>query len=59
MSSGVEDAHASNRYEKLINIKDRGQIFRVDVDIDREDRRRRRLYVHLYRRQHARSCARR
>ena len=29
---GVEDAHASNRYEKLINIKDRGQIFRVDVD---------------------------
>lgn len=23
---------ASNRYEKLINIKDRGQIFRVDVD---------------------------
>ena len=29
---GVDDAHASNRYEKLINIKDRGQIFRVDVD---------------------------
>jgi two-component system, LytTR family, response regulator len=32
---GVESAdegHASNRYEKLINIKDRGQIFRVDVD---------------------------
>ena len=27
-----EDAHASNRYEKMINIKDRGQIFRVDVD---------------------------
>jgi two-component system LytT family response regulator len=27
-----EDAHAANRYEKLINIKDRGQIFRVDVD---------------------------
>ena len=26
------DAHASNRYEKLINIKDRGQIFRVDVE---------------------------
>lgn len=23
---------ASNRYEKLINVKDRGQIFRVDVD---------------------------
>ena len=32
MSRAVEDAHASNRYEKLINIKDRGQIFRVDVD---------------------------
>jgi two-component system LytT family response regulator len=32
------DAHASNRYEKLINIKDRGQIFRVDVDsIERID----------------------
>jgi len=27
-----EDAHAASRYEKLINIKDRGQIFRVDVD---------------------------
>ena len=24
--------HASNRYERMINIKDRGQIFRVDVD---------------------------
>ncbi|MDE8453353.1 hypothetical protein PCJ53_29375, partial [Klebsiella pneumoniae] len=23
---------SSNRFEKLINIKDRGQIFRVDVD---------------------------
>ncbi len=33
-----EDVHASNRYEKLINIKDRGQIFRVDVDsIERID----------------------
>ena len=33
-ASGGEDAHAhsSNRFEKLINIKDRGQIFRVDVD---------------------------
>ncbi len=32
------DAHAANRYEKLINIKDRGQIFRVDVDtIERID----------------------
>ena len=28
----AEDTHASSRYEKLINIKDRGQIFRVDVD---------------------------
>lgn len=33
-----DDAAASNRYEKLINIKDRGQIFRVDVDtIERID----------------------
>jgi two-component system LytT family response regulator len=32
VSSGSDDGHASNRYEKLINIKDRGQIFRVDVD---------------------------
>ncbi|GGB67176.1 LytR/AlgR family response regulator transcription factor [Blastomonas aquatica] len=33
-----DDASASNRYEKLINIKDRGQIFRVDVDtIERID----------------------
>lgn len=33
-----ESAPASNRYEKLINIKDRGQIFRVDVDsIERID----------------------
>src|SRR3546814_11085883 len=30
MSDGGE--LASNRFEKLINIKDRGQIFRVDVD---------------------------
>jgi two-component system LytT family response regulator len=27
-----DSGHAANRYEKLINIKDRGQIFRVDVD---------------------------
>src|ERR1700760_980383 len=27
-----DDAPAANRFEKLINIKDRGQIFRVDVD---------------------------
>jgi len=31
-NGGGDDGHASNRYEKLINIKDRGQIFRVDVD---------------------------
>jgi two-component system LytT family response regulator len=31
-TSMTEDGHAANRYEKLINIKDRGQIFRVDVD---------------------------
>ena len=36
---GEEDeAASSNRYEKLINIKDRGHIFRVDVDtIERID----------------------
>ena len=27
-----EEAEASNRYEKLINVKDRGQIFRVETD---------------------------
>ena len=33
-----DDAPASNRFERLINIKDRGQIFRVDVDtIERID----------------------
>jgi len=33
-----EDGPAANRFEKLINIKDRGQIFRVDVDtIERID----------------------
>ncbi len=33
-----DDAPAANRFEKLINIKDRGQIFRVDVDtIERID----------------------
>ena len=30
--SADPDSYATNRYEKLINIKDRGQIFRVDVD---------------------------
>lgn len=33
-----DDLHAANRFERLINIKDRGQIFRVDVDtIERID----------------------
>ncbi|SFR81264.1 LytR/AlgR family response regulator transcription factor [Sphingomonas jatrophae] len=37
MGDGSE-APSSNRFEKLINIKDRGQIFRVDVDtIERID----------------------
>jgi two-component system LytT family response regulator len=31
ISDGGGD-HSSNRFEKLINIKDRGKIFRVDVD---------------------------
>jgi two-component system LytT family response regulator len=34
----TDDAPSANRFEKLINIKDRGQIFRVDVDtIERID----------------------
>ena len=37
LSPGDEDM-AADRYEKLINVKDRGQIFRVDVDtIERID----------------------
>lgn len=32
VAAADDDAHAASRYEKLINIKDRGQIFRVDVD---------------------------
>jgi len=32
MATGSEGDPAANRFEKLINIKDRGQIFRVDVD---------------------------
>ncbi len=37
MTDGA-DTLAANRFEKLINIKDRGQIFRVDVDtIERID----------------------
>lgn len=36
--SSVDDDLASTRFEKLINIKDRGQIFRVDVEsIERID----------------------
>lgn len=31
-ASVADDSPASNRFEKMINIKDRGQIFRVDVD---------------------------
>ncbi len=31
-ADGGDDGHASSRYEKLINVKDRGQIYRVDVD---------------------------
>jgi two-component system, LytTR family, response regulator len=37
-ASAADGEVASNRFEKLINIKDRGQIFRVDVDtIERID----------------------
>jgi two-component system, LytTR family, response regulator len=31
-AAAADDAPASSRFEKMINIKDRGQIFRVDVD---------------------------
>ena len=38
IASDTSDTLAANRFEKLINIKDRGQIFRVDVDtIERID----------------------
>ena len=38
LTDGGDQVAASSRYEKLINIKDRGQIFRVDVDtIERID----------------------
>lgn len=38
MAATGDGEHNSNRFEKLINIKDRGQIFRVDVDtIERID----------------------
>jgi two-component system LytT family response regulator len=32
MEGMPDEGEAANRFEKLINIKDRGQIFRVDVD---------------------------
>jgi two-component system, LytTR family, response regulator len=38
MADADADAPAANRFERLINIKDQGQIFRVDVDtIERID----------------------
>jgi two-component system LytT family response regulator len=38
MADSSPEGHAANRYEKMINIKDQGQIFRVDVDtIERID----------------------
>src|SRR5881227_791131 len=38
LADSTPDAHNANRYEKMINIKDQGQIFRVDVDtIERID----------------------
>lgn len=32
MAGDDSEQHSANRFERLINIKDRGQIFRVDVD---------------------------
>jgi two-component system LytT family response regulator len=32
VEAGEDPGHAASRYERMINIKDRGQIFRVDVD---------------------------
>jgi two-component system LytT family response regulator len=38
LADGASEQVSANRFEKLINIKDRGQIFRVDVDtIERID----------------------
>ncbi len=38
LADAAADGPSANRFEKLINIKDRGQIFRVDVDtIERID----------------------
>ena len=42
-----DEEMATSRFEKLINVKDRGQIFRVDVETHRTDRGGGRLYVHL------------
>jgi two-component system LytT family response regulator len=38
LAEGSSEGPAANRFEKMINIKDQGQIFRVDVDtIERID----------------------
>jgi two-component system LytT family response regulator len=38
LADATPEGHAPDRYEKMINIKDQGQIFRVDVDtIERID----------------------
>ena len=38
LADAMPDAPAANRFEKMINIRDQGQIFRVDVDtIERID----------------------
>ena len=38
LADAAPEGHAANRFEKMINIKDQGQIFRVDVDsIERID----------------------
>ena len=38
IADGADAAHAASRFERMINIKDQGQIFRVDVDtIERID----------------------
>jgi two-component system LytT family response regulator len=38
VEQGADDSIAANRFEKMINIRDQGQIFRVDVDtIERID----------------------
>jgi two-component system LytT family response regulator len=38
LADAMPDAPAANRFERMINIRDQGQIFRVDVDtIERID----------------------